>query len=80
MAKVAGVALLAFLASAAVGMAQPSNDRQIIIVTVGPADAATGIAMTRPSFPCAEACATAVKIMQEDIRGGSVTARCLRTH
>ena len=69
-------------AEAFAAQSAPVLDQQIMIIiaTSGSATTGTGVSMTRLSFPSPEACAAAARIMQEDIRGGFVTARCLRTH
>jgi hypothetical protein len=70
-----------FIGSAFGEVAQPPNviDQNIMIV-IATATSGTGVSMLRLSFPSADACQTAAKILQEDIRGGYVTARCLKTH
>lgn len=61
---------------------QPLNDQQIlIIIVIGGANApGNGVAMMRLAFPSVESCEAAAKIMEQDTRGGFVTARCLPTH
>jgi hypothetical protein len=81
----ASFVLLALAAAAPPARAAPQppqpNDQQImIIITTGAGNGANGVAMMRLSFPSAEACAAAAKIMQQETRGGFVTARCLATH
>jgi len=58
----------------------PTVVDQNIMIVIATASSGTGISMLRLSFPSAEACQTAANILQEDIRGGFVTARCLKTH
>ena len=69
---------LAGLTTAAAAPA-PATDQNIMIV-IATATSGTGVSMLRLSFPSAEACEAAARVLQQDIRGGFVTARCLRTH
>ncbi len=61
---------------------QPANDQQtlIIIAIAGANTPGNGVAMMRLPFPSVESCEAAAKVMEKDIRGGFVTARCLPTH
>ena len=68
---------LAFDRSAAAP--QSGEHVMIVIATSGPPNAGTGVSMIRQFFPSADSCDKAMKIVQGDIPGGTVTARCYPT-
>jgi hypothetical protein len=61
---------------------QVPNDQQImIIIVIGNGQiGGSGAFMMRLSYPSPESCKEAAKIMEQDTKGGFVTARCLSTH
>ena len=69
---------LAAMPSAAAAPAAPTD--QTIMIVIATATSGTGVSMLRLSFPSSDACEAAAKVLQEDIRGGYVTAKCLHTH
>ena len=75
--------VMAFLVATSAGAAERStaNDQQILIlIVIASAGGSGGVGISRLSFPSPAACAAAAKILEQDTRGGFVTARCLDTH
>ncbi len=68
-------------ATAEVALASQPDQQHIMIVvaTSGPANAGTGVAMTRLVFPSEQACHKAARILEGSIPGGAIVARCIPT-
>lgn len=60
-----------------------SNDIQqtmIIIAISASGSSGTGVQMTKTIFPNEKSCKAAARILEQDIQGGFVYARCLPQH
>lgn len=74
------VAAQAIAACASASPARPDEQQLMIITAISGPGNPGGVAMMRLSFPSAASCAAAARVLEQDIRGGYVTARCIATH